>query len=168
MPDPGFQSELCRQLGPWVGALAGALERGVILLVDYGLPRSQYYHPERHDGTLICHYRHRAHGDPLRHVGIQDITAWVDFTRVAEAAVDNDLEIMGFSTQAHFLMAGGLQQFLEQMSSGTGEQRVELAGQARKLTLPGEMGERFKVIGLCRGVEHRLSGFGMRDLTHTL
>lgn len=168
MPEQGYESELCRQLGPWVGALAGSLTRGVILLIDYGLPRSQYYHPERSDGTLLCHYRHRAHPDPLRFAGIQDITAWVDFTRAAEAAVDNDLEIMGFSTQAHFLMAAGLQQLLEQSPADTTQRSVDLAGQVRKLTLPGEMGERFKIIGLSRGVDHCLSGFGMRDLTHTL
>ncbi len=167
-PDPGFESELCRQLGPWVGALADSLRRGVILLIDYGLPRSQYYHPDRSDGTLLCHYRHRAHPDPLRFAGIQDITAWVDFTRAAEAAVDNDLEIMGFSTQAHFLMAAGLQRLLEQSPAGPTQQSLDLAGQVRKLTLPGEMGERFKVIGLSRGMDRCLSGFGMRDLTHTL
>jgi len=167
-PDPGFESELCRQLGPWVGALAGALQRGVILLIDYGLPRSQYYHPERSDGTLLCHYRHRAHPDPLRFAGIQDITAWVDFTRAAEAAVHNVLEVMGFSTQAHFLMAAGLQQILEQVPAGTTQRSVELASQVRKLTLPGEMGERFKVIGMSRDVDHCLSGFALRDLTHTL
>lgn len=167
-PGEGYETELCQQLAPWVGALAEALERGVILLIDYGLPRSGYYHPERSDGTLICHYRHRAHPDPLRFVGIQDITAWVDFTRAAEAAVNNDLEIMGFSTQAHFLMAAGLQQILEQETGDSARQDVELASQVRKLTLPGEMGERFKVIGLSRGLDHRLSGFAMRDLTHTL
>jgi len=140
----------------------------VILLIDYGLPRSQYYHPERSDGTLLCHYRHRAHPDPLRFAGIQDITAWVDFTRAAEAAVDNDLEVMGFSTQAHFLMAAGLQQILEQVPAGTTQRSVELASQVRKLTLPGEMGERFKVIGMSRDVDHCLSGFALRDLTHTL
>ena len=167
-PAEGFASELCLQLGPWVGALAGSLKRGVMLLIDYGLPRSQYYHPERSDGTLICHYRHRAHPDPLRFVGIQDITAWVDFTRVAEAAVSHDLEIMGFSTQAHFLMAGGMQQLLGQVAAEGTQQGVTLAAQVRKLTLPGEMGERFKVIALSREMQRCLSGFEMRDLTHTL
>jgi len=167
-PDTGFTSEICLQLGPWLRALNQSLSRGLMLLIDYGLPRSQYYHPQRSDGTLICHYRHRAHPDPLRLVGIQDITAWVDFTRVAETAVDLGLEIMGFATQAHFLAAGGIDQLLQRASGDTARQRLGLAAQMRKLILPGEMGERFKVIGLSRGMAGCVSGFGMHDLTHTL
>jgi SAM-dependent MidA family methyltransferase len=167
-PDAGFTSEICLQLGPWLQALNQSMSRGLMLLIDYGLPRSQYYHPQRNDGTLICHYRHRAHTDPLRYVGIQDITAWVDFTRVAEAAVDLGLEIMGFATQAHFLAGAGIDRLLQLAPADTARQRLDLASQMRKLILPGEMGERFKVIGLSRGLDDCVSGFGMHDLTHTL
>lgn len=168
MPGTGFTSEICLQLGPWLQALDKSLSRGLMLLIDYGLPRSHYYHPERCDGTLICHYRHRAHPDPLRHVGIQDITAWVDFTRVAESAVDLGLEIMGFATQAHFLVSGGIESLLQHAPADTSRQRLGLAAEVRKLLLPGEMGERFKVIGLSRGMTGCISGFGLHDLTHTL
>ena len=167
-PDAGFTSEICLQLGPWLQALNQSLSRGLMFLIDYGLPRSQYYHPQRSDGTLICHYRHRAHPDPLLHVGIQDITAWVDFTRVAETAVDLGLEIMGFATQAHFLASGGIDRLLQCAPGDTERQRLGLAAQMRKLMLPGEMGEVFKVIGLSRGLAGCVSGFGMHDLTHTL
>ncbi|MBC8028460.1 MAG: SAM-dependent methyltransferase, partial [Steroidobacteraceae bacterium] len=101
LPD-GYVSEVCLSFHPWVASVAQVLEQGVALLVDYGLPRSQLYHPERSSGTLRCHFRHRAHDDPFVHVGLQDITAWVDFTRVAEAADDAGLEVMGFATQAAF------------------------------------------------------------------
>ncbi len=167
-PETGFTSEICLQLGPWLQTVDQSLSRGMMLLIDYGLPRSQYYHPQRSDGTLICHYRQRAHPDPFRHVGIQDITAWVDFTRVAEAAVDLGLEIMGFATQAHFLAAAGIELLLQRAPADTARQQLDLAAQVRKLLLPGEMGERFKVIGLSRGMTGCISGFGLHDLTHTL
>jgi SAM-dependent MidA family methyltransferase len=167
-PTPGYTSEICLQLGPWIQALGRSLSRGVLLLIDYGLPRSAYYHPERSDGTLICHYRHRAHHDPLLYPGIQDITAWVDFTRVAEAAVDSGMDIMGFTTQAHFLIGAGIEQLLLRNAPANSGRAISLAGQVRKLTLPGEMGEHFKVIGLSRGLQGSLPGFELRDLTHTL
>jgi SAM-dependent MidA family methyltransferase len=165
---PGYTTEICLQLGPWLKALDRALSRGLLLLIDYGLPRVSYYHPERTDGTLICHYRHRAHFDPLQYVGLQDITAWVDFTRVAEAAADCGMDIMGYSTQAHFLIGAGIETFLGDPDSSLSQAALAAVGQMKKLTLPGEMGERFKVIGLTRDLDTCVSGFGLRDLTHTL
>jgi len=104
-----YQSELCLRLTPWIATLAQCLSRGLLLLCDYGLPRRHYYHPQRTHGTLRCHYKHRAHDDPYINLGVQDITAWVDFTRVAEAGLSAGLELAGFATQAAFLVALGLE-----------------------------------------------------------
>ncbi len=119
LPD-GYVSEVCLSFQPWIAGLAGQLEHGVALLIDYGLPRAHLYHPERGTGTLRCHFRHRAHDDPFILVGLQDITAWVDFTRVAEAADGAGLEILGFTTQAAFLIGAGMESLLstEMLSAG--------------------------------------------------
>ena len=163
LPD-GYVSELCLAFAPWMASLATHLERGVALLVDYGLPRAHLYHPERAAGTLRCHFRHRAHDDPFRNVGLQDITAWVDFTRVAEAADSAGLEVLGFATQAAFLIGVGIDSVLTTdmlLTDGDGRRQAQLAGEARRLMLPGEMGEIFKVIALGRGYELPLAGFEM-------
>jgi SAM-dependent MidA family methyltransferase len=161
-----YLSELCPMLGPWVAAIAKALSRGAVFLIDYGLPRHEYYHPQRNRGTLRCHFRHRAHDDPLLYPGLQDITAWVDFTRVAEAAVDAQLEVAGFCTQAAFLLANGIEAELAAASNTM--ERARLASQARVLLLPGEMGERFKVMALTRGFDEPLCGFAYQDLRRSL
>ena len=161
-----YLSELCPMLGPWVAAIAEALSRGAVFLIDYGLPRHEYYHPQRNRGTLRCHFRHRAHDDPLLYPGLQDITAWVDFTRVAEAAVDAQLEVAGFCTQAAFLLANGIEAELAAASNTM--ERARLASQARVLLLPGEMGERFKVMALTRGFDEPLCGFAYQDLRRSL
>lgn len=166
-PD-GYRSEINPGLRPWLAALAGSLRQGVVLLVDYGLPRREYYAPERRDGTLLCHCRHRFHDDPFERPGMQDVTAWVDFTAVAEAAIEAGLEVAGYTTQAHFLIGSGLQEFVADVSGLDLVQRLNLSRQAMVLTLPGEMGERFKVIALARGYDAPLRGFAVRDLRHTL
>lgn len=161
LPD-GYVSEVCLSFQPWIASLAGQLEHGVALLIDYGLPRAHLYHPERRAGTLRCHFRHRAHDDPFVNVGLQDITAWVDFTRVAEAADGAGLEVLGFATQAAFLIGAGMESLLTEEMAAAGEdtaRRARLAGEARRLLLPGEMGEIFKVIALGRGYHEPLSGF---------
>ena len=166
LPD-GYVSEVCLSFQPWIASLAGQLEHGVALLIDYGLPRAHLYHPERGAGTLRCHFRHRAHEDPFINVGLQDITAWVDFTRVAEAADGAGLEILGFATQAAFLIGAGMESLLttEMLAAGDDEQRrARLAGEARRLMLPGEMGEIFKVIALGRGYHEPLAGFSTQHL----
>jgi SAM-dependent MidA family methyltransferase len=155
----GYSSELCLQLPGFIGALADSLERGALLCVDYGYPRNAYYHADRSMGTLMCHYRQRAHDDPFLYPGLQDITAHVDFTAVAEAAVDNDLELAGYTTQAHFLLALGIAERSNDMAS---------AREVKLLTLPDEMGERFKVIGFTKRLDEQLTGFELRDLSHTL
>jgi len=165
LPD-GYCSEVCLRIEPWIAGVGACLESGLFLLFDYGLPRAHYYHSQRIDGTLRCHFKQRAHGDPFVNVGVQDITAWVDFTRVAEAAVAADLEVLGFVTQAAFLLATGIQDMAAQ--SGTLLERVQRAGEARKLLLPGEMGEAFKVMALGKNHESPLTGFSLQDLRRSL
>lgn len=163
---PGFQSELCMRLNPWIASLSAALESGMILLFDYGLGRSELFHPQRDSGTLRCHYRHRAHDDPFLYPGLQDISTWVDFTRLAEAASDTGLEVAGYCTQAAFLLGSGLE--LELADAPDTGARARLAAQARELLMPGEMGETFKVMALTRAVNVALAGFTNQDLRRLL
>jgi SAM-dependent MidA family methyltransferase len=167
LPD-GYVSEVCLAFQPWMAGLAGQLEQGVALLIDYGLPRAHLYHPDRTTGTLRCHFRHRAHSDPFINVGLQDITAWVDFTRVAEAADSVGLEVLGFASQAAFLIGAGMESLLStemQVAGDDARAQATLAGEARRLMLPGEMGEIFKVIALGRGYESPLAGFSTQLLS---
>jgi SAM-dependent MidA family methyltransferase len=169
LPQPlpsGYASEVCLRLEPWIAGVGECLERGLILLFDYGLPRSHYYHPQRVSGTLRCHFKQLAHDNPYINVGVQDITAWVDFTRVAEAGVAAGLDVTGFCTQAAFLLATGIESFVAE-AVGT-VQQTRRAGEARRLLMPGEMGEAFKVIALTRGYDAALSGFALQDLRHSL
>ena len=160
----GYVSEVCPRLAPWIASLAAPLAAGALLLVDYGYPRREYYLPERSDGTLQCHYRQRAHGDPLRLVGLQDITAHVDFTALAEAGDAVGLAVAGYTTQAHFLLGCGLDGLLAASDPADTAAHLALMQQARALTLPGEMGERFQVLALSRGLDQPLRGFALRDL----
>ncbi len=160
----GYESELHPAYGPWLTAVSDVLEAGVALLIDYGYPRQEYYLPERNRGTLMCHYRHRAHDDPFILVGLQDITSYVDFTAVAEAGEEVGLWPAGYTTQAHFLLATGLDAMLAEAASGDQVQFMRLTREAKLLTLPGEMGERFQVMALTRDYGQPLSGFGVRDL----
>lgn len=163
---PRYLSELCPMMAPWIGSLAAALARGALLLIDYGSPRHEYYHPQRDSGTLRCHYRQRAHDQPLLYPGLQDISAWVDFTRVAEGAVDAGLDVAGYCTQAAFLLATGIE---SEVAAADGvAARARLASQARALLLPGEMGEHFKVMALTRGLVGPLKGFALQDLRRSL
>jgi SAM-dependent MidA family methyltransferase len=163
---PGYASEVCLLIEPWIASLAASLSHGAILLFDYGLPRAQYYHPDRSGGTVTCHFKHRAHFDPLIHLGVQDITAWVDFTRVAQAGQAAGLTVLGFCTQAGFLLGTGIG---EALSAAPGVlERARLAGEARRLLLPGEMGEAFKLLALGRGIEAPLLSFTHQDLRDSL
>ncbi len=156
----GFRSELSRSLPPWIASLSDCLARGAFLVVDYGLVRHESYHPSRSEGTLVCHYRHRAHTDPFLFPGLQDISAWVDFSACAQAATDAGLAIAGFTTQGHFLLEGGATDFLQRSS---GRVNAEQAQAFKTLVLPGEMGERFKVLLLTRGITRTLPGRDFRD-----
>lgn len=169
----GYLGEWNAAAGPWVAAIADLLEQGLVLLIDYGDGRRAHYHPERAAGTLLCHYRHRAHDDPFWWPGLNDITTQVDFTALAEAALDAGLEFAGFTTQAWFLLASGLQEMLagvdpEQADSAYYRRVQEI----KTLTLPTEMGERFKVLGLHRGLLSTrawpLLGFALNDARDSL
>jgi SAM-dependent MidA family methyltransferase len=162
----GYTSELCLRASPWIATLAALLSRGLLLLCDYGLPRRHYYHRERTHGTLTCHFRQRAHSDPFIYPGLQDITAWVDFTRIAEAGLAAGLELAGFATQAAVLAALGIEGLLGAAADTVS--RARLAGEARRLLLPEEMGEAFKMMALTRGLEAPLTGFALQDLSPLL
>ena len=166
--DGGYVSEYCPRLTAWTGSVTRSLRAGAALWFDYGLPRAQYYLPERHEGTLMCHFRQRAHGDPLLYPGLQDITAWVDYTLLAEASRAAGFTLSGFTTQSYFLAGLGVDQEMQIMAGGDDNEFARLANQARQLMLPGEMGERFKAMAWLRGVDVSLAGFALQDLRHTL
>ena len=164
----GYTSEYCPRLPAWTAAVTACLRRGAALWIDYGLPRRQLYLPERRDGTLLCHSRQRAHPDALRWPGLQDITAWVDFTALAEAGAAAGFTVAGYTTQTYFLVANGIDAEMQRLSGGDGGRLAQLANQARRLLLPGEMGERFKAMWWLRGSDSGIDGFALRDLRHTL
>jgi SAM-dependent MidA family methyltransferase len=154
----GYSSEINLAAEAWIKSVAGMLQEGLLLLIDYGFPAHEFYHEQRNMGTLMCHYRHRAHTDPFLYVGLQDITAHVDFTAMAEAADEAGLEVAGFTTQAHFLMGMGIEQRV-----AAGKDPIIAAQQIKQLVLPSEMGELFKVIAFSRGLQQPLLGFSLQD-----
>ncbi len=159
---PGYESEYHQQLPGWINVLSDSLHWGICLVIDYGYPRDEYYHPQRRQGTLMCHYRHRAHPDPFLLPGLQDITAFVDFTAMAEVGQEAGMDVLGYTAQAHYLMGAGITQVLEaRMRAADEAASLRLSQQAKTLMLPGEMGERFQVLGLGRGCEEALAGFSM-------
>lgn len=162
----GYTSEINFAAEAWVRSVADCLHAGLVLLIDYGFPRHEYYHPQRSRGTLMCHYRHRAHDDPLILTGLQDITAHVDFTAIAEAGYEAGLEVSGYTTQGAFLLATGIAELLDEARDEL--TRLKWSQQVKKLTLPHEMGELFKVLALTRGVHQPLIGFAWRDLRNRL
>jgi SAM-dependent MidA family methyltransferase len=169
--DEGYISEYCPRLAAWTRAVTGRMQRGAVLWLDYGLPRSQYYLPQRHEGTLVCHFRHRAHDDVFFAPGLQDLSAWVDFTALAEASREAGFALAGFTTQAHFLAGTGIDREMQAMTEavqGDANHFARLANQARQLMLPGEMGERFKAMAWLKGMDLELTGFQLLDLRHTL
>lgn len=163
----GYVSEINLAANAWISSIAQMMESGVVLLIDYGFPRDEYYHPQRSTGTLMCHYRHRAHDDPFVYPGLQDITAHVDFTAIAEAAVDTGLDVSGYTSQAYFLLGNGLTELADECENNEKEQLL-VAQQIRTLTMPGEMGELFKVMALSKKFDSPLRGFSMMDNRHKL
>lgn len=161
----GYESEISLLIKGWILSLTKILHTGLILLIDYGFPRYEYYHPDRNQGTIVCHYRHRSHFDPLILMGIQDITAHVDFTVLAEAALPS-LMVAGFTHQAAFLLNCGIASFMPSY-----EDQVlyyTITQQIKKLTLPSEMGELFKVIALTKNYQKPLLGFTYMNQTERL
>ena len=163
----GYLTEVCPAATGLLASLAQMLRSGLLLFVDYGFPRREYYHPQRDHGTLMCHYRHHAHGDPFLYPGLQDITAHVDFTTIAEAGVANGLRLAGYTTQAQFLINCGITERLARSPADTGAY-LQLASQAQKLLSPAEMGELFKVLALSKAYDTPLLGFSRGDKSHTL
>ncbi len=167
LPDM-YVSEFNTMLPAFMQSLSDTLGSGAILLVDYGYPRHEYYHPQRIDGTLACYYRHRRHDNPFINIGIQDITASVDFTLVAESAHASGLEIYGYTNQAGFLVSCGLEKIISEISAGDDSLLLRYTRQAGKLILPGQMGETFKVMLLGRNIHQPLIGTTMGSQLHRL
>ncbi len=165
-----YASEVNLNMGLWLETLWQNLNTGVILLTDYGYPRAEYYLPERGMGTLSCHYRHRMHDDPFILIGLQDITAFVDFSALAGAGAAAGFELGGFIDQAGFLLNCGIERLCaaEFESLQTLEARLLRTQQMKTLLLPSEMGERFKVLALHKAYNHALRGFGDVDQRHRL
>jgi SAM-dependent MidA family methyltransferase len=163
-----YESEISLATRAWVSEWGRRLVRGALVLIDYGLPRHELYHPQRDHGTLRCHYRQCAHENPFWWPGLSDITSHVDFTAVAEAGFDAGLDVLGYANQASFLMNCALGTLLAERQQAGGEQALRAAGAVQMLLAPGEMGELFKVIALGRGLELPLCGFARGDRRHAL
>jgi SAM-dependent MidA family methyltransferase len=172
-----YRGEISLAARAWVSELARRLEKGAMLLIDYGLPRHELYHPLRDGGTLRCHYRHRVHEDAFWFPGLSDITSHVDFTAVAEAGFDAGLEVLGYISQANFLINCGIGELLMGSKVGAGDTAgaddagladLRARGAVNVLISPNEMGELFKVIALGRGIPGPLPGFARGDRVHTL
>jgi len=144
------------------------LTRGAALLIDYGFPRHEYYHAQRAQGTLMCHYRHRAHGDPFVYPGLQDITAHVEFTGIAEAGVETGADLLGYTSQARFLLNAGITEVLGEIDPTDTARFLPAANSVQKLLSEAEMGELFKVIAFSRGIEETLDAFASGDRTYSL
>lgn len=160
----GYVTEINLAAEDWLQSMAAHLQQGAMVLIDYGFARHEFYHPQRDSGTLMCHYRHRAHGDPLRLTGLQDITAHLDFTALADAALAAGLRVHGYTTQAHFLLGSGLTEMGSTAPLTDPAAQLDIANQIRRLTLPQEMGELFKVLVVGRDVAANLPGLQLRDL----
>lgn len=159
---PGYRSEINLQAEAWMRQMGQWLKRGAALLIDYGFPQAEYYHPQRLQGTLMCHFRHHAHDQPLILPGLQDITAHVDFTAMADAALDGGLDVLGYASQARFLMNGGLAQLIRAPGCDPAARARELAA-INTLTSEAEMGELFKVLAVGRDIDGPLLGFVRGD-----
>lgn len=163
-----YVSEISLAARHFMHSLGNMLGNGLILLIDYGFGQSEYYHPQRNRGTLMCHYRHRAHDDPFYLPGLQDITSHVDFSAIARAATNARLELMGYTTQAHFLINCGITEILAQTPAENIKDYLPLANQLQKLVSPAEMGELFKAIAFGMNISKPLTGFGHGDKSHRL
>ena len=165
---PPYVSEIALAARAWIAEWGRILQQGALLLIDYGFPRREYYHPQRAEGTLMCHYRHHAHGDPFWLPGLNDLTAHVDFTAAASAGHEAGLDVLGYTSQGQFLLNCGLAQLLQQHQADGEAAYAALASGAQKLISPAEMGELFKVMMLGKGIHGPLPGFASGDRIHAL
>ena len=164
----GYFTEVCPAASGLITSLAHSLQQGIILMIDYGFSAREYYHPQRNQGTLMCHYQHYAHVDPLINIGLQDITAHVDFTSIAHAGVNHGLALSGYCSQAQFLMNCGILELMSQVSPHDMARYAPLAAAAQKLLSPAEMGDLFKVIVFSKNIDAPLLGFIQGDKSYTL
>jgi len=164
----GYTSEIGLVTRAFIASIAGVIERGAAIFIDYGFPRHEYFHPQRSEGTLMCHYRHHAHADPFYLPGLQDITAHVDFSAVASVGARCGLDLLGYTTQAQFLINCGITDMLARVPPEDAASYLPLSNQANRLLSPAEMGELFKVIALGKGFQAPLLGFSSGDKRHTL
>ncbi|MGN6648464.1 class I SAM-dependent methyltransferase [Trinickia sp.] len=166
--DVGYVAETHSAGAAFTSTVCSMLARGAAIFIDYGFPRGEYYHPQRTEGTLMCHYRHHAHGDPFLNPGLQDITAHVEFTRIAEAGVETGADLLGYTSQARFLMNAGITDVLSEIDPADTTHFLPAANAVQKLLSEAEMGELFKVIAFSRGIDGTLDAFARGDRTHTL
>ena len=165
---PPYASEIALAAHGWMRSVAESLELGALLVIDYGFPAHEFYHPQRSTGTLMCHYRHFAHSDPFLYPGLQDITAHVDFSALAAAGRSAALDVLGYATQSNFLVNCGITEVLERSDPADARRFAPLAATAQKLLSPAEMGELFKVLCVGRGDAGTLTGFARGERSHTL
>ena len=163
-----YESEINPAVEGWMASVSSVVVQGAVILIDYGYVAHEYYHPERREGTLIGHYRHHLIDDPFVYPGLQDLSASVDFTAVADAGEQAGLDLDGFTSQALFLMSLGLDQFYAERTTESSIDRLKMAQQIKTLTLPAEMGERFQVIGFTKSLDLPLRGFSLRNQLHRL
>ncbi|MDH5257682.1 MAG: SAM-dependent methyltransferase [Gammaproteobacteria bacterium] len=163
-----YESEINIASIKWIESLSGMLTQGVIILIDYGFSEEEFYRPERYEGSLMCHYKHRAHNNPLSHIGLQDLTSHVNFTQIAETAVENNLEIMGYTTQTYFLLGCGLESLLNEIDIHDTKLFMAETQPVKQLILPDEMGELFKVIALGKNVDLTPTGFCIKNMLERL
>ena len=164
----GFISEVCPRAQAWIHALGVSLQRGLALVIDYGFPAREYYLPERSQGTLRCHYQHRAHNDPLILPGIQDVTCQVNFSALAEAGRTAGFDVLGYTSQESYLLALGLLDLATPQPEDDENVMLSRAAEVKQLILPSQMGEAFKVMALGKNIEQALAGFKLRDRSSSL
>ncbi len=161
----GWITETNPRAAAWIDALSTVIKQGLVLLIDYGMNKDEYFHPQRGRGTLRCYYQHQASDDPFVHIGKQDITTSVNFSDIAQQAKNSGFEIGGYATQAMFLIALGIDEYLTQTDKN---KHIDWAQQIKQLVLPNAMGESFKVLALTKNMAVKLRGFAEQDLSHKL
>ena len=164
--EEGYTTEINVQSIAWIKSLYDFISEGTVLLIDYGMNKSEYFHPQRNDGTLKCFFNHNSSDDPFCNIGNQDITTSVNFSDIAESAVDAGFVISGYCTQAMFLISLGIENYL--LDEEDNDNRIKLAQEVKQLVLPGTMGEVFKVLALSKKQSVKLDGFKEQDLTNKL
>jgi SAM-dependent MidA family methyltransferase len=162
----GYTTEINPTAMAWIDSLYEVLDEALVLLIDYGMHRDEYFHPQRLDGTLRCYYQHKASDNPFIHIGEQDITTSVNFSDIADQAKSSGFQIAGYATQALFLISLGIDKYL--LTEKDDDQRISLAQQVKQLVLPSAMGESFKVLALSKSINVKLNGFKEQDLSHKL